>query len=75
MDERDVCSGCDDNEEAPIGCSVTNNALVNMGMVHQWTLFFQKGGWSECKDQTEMENNKYPWQREFYDFFIVFLTA
>jgi hypothetical protein len=34
-DERGVCLGYDESEEAPIGCSVTNDYLVDKGMIHQ----------------------------------------
>jgi len=33
--ERGRCPGYDDNEEAPIGCSVIKDTLVNMGVIHQ----------------------------------------
>jgi hypothetical protein len=34
-DERGVCLGYDDNEKAPIGCSVINDYPVDKGMIHQ----------------------------------------
>jgi len=49
-DEQDICPGYDDKNEAPIGCSVTKDTLVNMGVTHQWILLFQNGGWSEVED-------------------------
>jgi hypothetical protein len=35
MPSPGVCSGYDDNEEAPIGCSVTNHYPVDNGVIHQ----------------------------------------
>jgi hypothetical protein len=34
-DERGICSGYDDNEEAPIGCFVIKDDPVNKGVIHQ----------------------------------------
>jgi hypothetical protein len=34
-DVRGVYSGYDDNEQAPIGCSVTNHFSVDKGVIHQ----------------------------------------
>jgi len=34
-DDQRVYPGYDDNEEAPIGCFVIKDALVNMGVIHQ----------------------------------------
>jgi hypothetical protein len=45
-DDQSVCPGYDDNNEAPIGCSVIKDTLVNMGVIHQRILLFQNGGWS-----------------------------
>jgi hypothetical protein len=44
VDKQDVCSGYDDNSEAPIGCSVFKDVLEDMGVIRQWILSFQKGG-------------------------------
>jgi hypothetical protein len=63
-DDQGVCPGSDDNNEAPIGCSVTKDTLINMGVIHQWILLFQNGGWSEVEDQAEVRIIKYPWQRD-----------
>jgi hypothetical protein len=63
-DDQGVCPGYDDNNEAPIGCSVIKDTLVNMGVIHQWILLFQNGGWSEVEDQAEVRIIKYPWQRD-----------
>ena len=63
-DDRGVCLGYDDNDEVPIGCFVIEDTLVNMGVIHQWILLFQKGGWSEVEDHTEVRIIKYPWQRD-----------
>ena len=65
MDEQDVCPGYDDNSEAPIGYSVKKSISVNMGVIHQWIIFFQKGGRSGIEDHAEMRINKYAWQRDF----------
>ena len=54
MDEQDVCPGYDDNREAPISCSVRKGVSANMGVIHQWILSFQKGGWSEIEDHVEI---------------------
>jgi len=43
-DEQDLCPGCDDRREAPIGYFVSNDASVKKGVIHQWIVFFQKGG-------------------------------
>jgi len=32
--------------EAPIGYFVLNDDLVKKGVICQWIVFFQKGGWS-----------------------------
>jgi hypothetical protein len=34
-DKQDIRPGYDDNEEAPIGCSVRKNDLANMGVINQ----------------------------------------
>jgi hypothetical protein len=34
-DDRGVCSGYDDNDEAPVGCSVTSDYPVDKGVIHQ----------------------------------------
>jgi hypothetical protein len=34
-DKRGVCLGYDDNEEAPIGYSVTNDYPADKGVIHQ----------------------------------------
>jgi hypothetical protein len=34
-DKLDVCPECDDNGEAPIGCFVSKDALMDMGVIHQ----------------------------------------
>jgi len=34
-DEQGVCPGYDDDEEAPVGCSVIRDILVNVGVIHQ----------------------------------------
>jgi hypothetical protein len=34
---------------------------VNMGVIHQWIMFFQKGGWSAFEDHAEMRIVKYSW--------------
>ena len=39
-DDQGVCLGNDDNEEAPIGCFVIEDTLVNMGVIHQWIILF-----------------------------------
>jgi len=49
-DDQGVCPGYDDNTEAPIGCSVIKDSLINLGVNHQWILLFQNGGWSEVED-------------------------
>jgi hypothetical protein len=41
-DGRDICPVNDDTDEAPIGYSVNKYALVNMGVIHQWEIFFYK---------------------------------
>jgi len=43
-DEQDLCPGCDDLSEAPIGYFVSNDASVKKGVIHQWIVSFQKGG-------------------------------
>ena len=63
-EDQGVCTGYDDNNEAPFGCSVIKDTLVNMGVIHQWILLFQNGGRSEVEDQTEIRIIKYPWQRD-----------
>ena len=63
-DDQGVCPGNDDNDEAPIGCSVIKDTLVNMGVIHQWILLFQKGGWSEVEDLAKVRIIKFPWQRD-----------
>jgi len=66
-DDQGVCPGCDGNEKTPIGCSVTNDILVDMGVIHQWILLFHTGGWSEVEDHAEVKIIKYPWQRDYRD--------
>ena len=61
MDEQDVCPRYDDNSEALIGCSVKKIILVNMVVIHQWIIFFQKGRRSGIEDRAEIRNNKYAW--------------
>ena len=63
-DDRGVCLGYDDNYEVRIGCFVIEDILVNIGVIHQWILLFQKGGRSELEDHTEVRIIKYPWQRD-----------
>jgi len=64
-DDRGVCTGYDENEEAPIGCFVIEDTLVDMGVIHQWIILFQNGGWSEVEDQAEVRIIKYAWQRDY----------
>jgi len=40
--DRIAIPGNDANEDAPIGYSVNKYALVNMGVIHQWEIFFYK---------------------------------
>jgi len=63
-DDRGVCLGYDDITKVPIGCSVTKDTLISMGVIHQWIPLFQKGGWSEVEDYAEVRIIKYPWQRD-----------
>jgi len=60
---KDLCPGCNDDNEAPISYYVLNYALVKNGVIHQWKAFFQKGGWSVFEDHTEIRSVKYPWLR------------
>jgi hypothetical protein len=34
-DKQDVCPECDDDRDAPIGCSVAKGDLIKMGVIHQ----------------------------------------
>jgi len=43
-DGQGVCLGCDDNGEAPIGCSIIKDDLVDMVVIHQWMILYQTGG-------------------------------
>jgi hypothetical protein len=43
MDRQDVCSGYDDNSEAPIGCSIMKDVSEDMDVIRQWILSFQEG--------------------------------
>jgi hypothetical protein len=63
-DNQGICLGNDDDNEAPTGCFIIKDTLVNMGVIHQWILLFQNGGWSKVEDQAEVRIIKYPWQRD-----------
>jgi len=43
-DKQDVCSGYDDNGDAPVGCSVTKDDLMTMGVIHQQLILLQQEG-------------------------------
>jgi len=58
--EQEHGPGYDDLREAPIGYFVSNNASVKKGVIQQWIVFFQKGGWSVLEDRTEIRSVKYP---------------
>jgi len=34
-DRQDVCPGYDGNEDAPIGCFIMNDGLLDEGMIHK----------------------------------------
>jgi hypothetical protein len=43
-DKQDVCSGYDDNGDVPVGCFVTKDDLMTLGVMQQQLILLQQEG-------------------------------
>jgi hypothetical protein len=43
-DKQEVCSGYDDNGDVPVGCFLTKDDLMTMGVIHQQLILLQQEG-------------------------------
>ena len=72
-DAQDLCPGYDDNVDVPIGCLVLDMFWYHMGVIYQWIVSFQKGGWSTL-DHAETGNVKYPCLRAGEAFVLILIV-
>ena len=75
MGIRDMCPGYDVIGKTPIGYSVSKDVWFSLGVIHQWTIVFQKGRVVYTLITRKYIFYKYSWQRVFENLLSTIVGA